>query len=89
MLTEENLYAQDIRGEFCFITEITDNVIKRDGVQISSSRHRGVVTPGSIDSSDVYQRTNVSGYSQAFQTIAGALWTDDLHTRYEAHLRAQ
>ena len=87
MLTKELQYQQDIRGEYCFITEITDTVIKDDGVQVSSTRHRGVVTPGSLVN-DTYTRTDVTGYSTAFQTIANALWNDELHARYEAHLRA-
>ena len=88
MLTEETTYSQDIRGEFCFINEITDTKILRDGVEITSTRHRGVVTPGSFDGT-TYTRTDITGYSTAFQAIANALWSDDLHSRYEAHLRAQ
>ena len=89
MLTEEITYAQDIRGEFCFINEITDTKILRNGVEAPglSTRHRGVVTPGSFDGT-TYTRTDITGYSTAFQAIANALWNDDLHTRYEAHLRA-
>ena len=87
MLTEEIQYQQDVRGEFCFITEITDTNILRDGTTVSSSRHRQVVTPGILNGG-TYTRTTTTGFSEAFQAIAGALWTDALHTAYEAHLRA-
>ena len=87
MLTENIRYEQDVRGEYCFINEITITEILRDGVKISDSKHRGVVTPGNLVNG-TYARTNVTGFSTAFQAIANALWTDELHQRYEAHLRA-
>ena len=87
MLTENIRYEQDVRGEFCFINEITITEILRDGTVISSGIHRGVVTPGTFDGT-TYTRTDVTGFSTAFQAIANALWTGELHTRYEAHLRA-
>ena len=86
MLTENIRYEQDVRGEFCFINEITISEILRDGVVVSSSKHRGVVTPGTFNGT-TYTRTDVTGYSTAFQAIAGVLWDDSLHSRYEQHLR--
>ena len=86
MLTENIRHEQDVRGEFCFINEITIIEILRDGTVISDSKHRGVVTPGSLVNG-TYTRTDVTGYSTAFQAIANALWNDELHTRYEQHLR--
>lgn len=88
-LTETVQYAQDIRGEFCSINEITDTIILRDGEEITSSRHRsGGKAAGSLVD-NVYVRTDITVFSQAYQNIASALWTDDLHTRLEAHLREQ
>ena len=87
-LTEQTTYKQQVNGDFMFITEIADTAILRNGIQVTSTRHRGVVTPG-VFNGTTYTRTDITGYSPAFQAIANALWTDDLHTAYEAHLRAQ
>ena len=46
--------------------------------------------PGSLDDATpaVYTRTDTSGFPTPIQHILAACWTDDLHTAYEAHLRA-
>lgn len=96
MLTETLTHSQDIRGEYCGINEITDTTIFRNNVQISTSRHRsGPIAAGSLTNSTdeaaidgkVYEITDVSAYSTAFQSIANALWTVDLHTAFEQNLR--
>ena len=43
--------------------------------------------PGRLDGTD-YVRTDITGFPASVQTILNAIWTDDVHTAYEAHLRA-
>lgn len=83
--------------EFYYISEVSTISIFRDGNKISDTEHRGVHYPGYLVGTPpnegeadtrTYTRTDVTGFSSAFQAIANALWTDELHQRYEAHLRA-
>ncbi len=57
----------------------TATVIERDGVEISRSFHRHVISP--LD--------DVSGESNEVQAIAAAVHTDDVKAAYQAHLDAQ
>lgn len=88
--------SYDIRGEYKSINEITDTAIVEDGVELSSSRHRGGrVLPGllvktSVDPAEetyVYSITDTSPYSSGVQELAITLWTVEIHEAYEAHLR--
>ena len=57
----------------------TATVIERDGVEISRSFHRHVVTPDA----------DISGESTEVQAICNAVHTDAIKTAYAAHLKAQ
>ena len=54
-------------------------MIERDGVEISRSFHRHVVTPDA----------DISGESTEVQAICNAVHTDAIKTAYAAHLKAQ
>ena len=56
----------------------TDTVIERDGVEISRTYHRHVVSPGD----------DVSGENAAVQTVANAVWTAEVIAAYEAAAEA-
>ena len=56
----------------------TDTVIERDGVEISRTYHRHVVSPGD----------DVSGENAAVQTVANAVWTAEGIAAYEAAAEA-
>ena len=47
--------------------------------------------PGRLDDATpaAYTRTDITGFPAPIQAILTACWSDDLHTVYEAHLRAQ
>lgn len=54
----------------------TANVVERDGVQIAKSFHRHILAPGS----------DVSGEDSKVQSIANAIWTDEVIAAYQASL---
>jgi hypothetical protein len=54
----------------------TDTVIERDGVEISRTYHRHVVSPGD----------DISGEDAAVQTVANAVHTDAVIAAYRASI---
>lgn len=54
----------------------TANIVERDGVQIAKSFHRHILAPGS----------DVSGEDTKVQSIANAIWTDEVIAAYQASL---
>ena len=79
-LTEETIIDKyEIVGEYKHIQCRHATVIMRDGVEISRSYHRHVISP--LD--------DVSGESAEVQSIAAAVHTDAVKAAYQAHLDAQ
>ena len=73
-LTKETKDDYEIRGEFKTIQKRTKISIMEDGAEISYKYHR---TSFMCDA-------DVSGESAELQALAGALWTDEIKTSYEA-----
>ena len=63
-------------------------VIKEDGVELTRSFHRKVLTPGTLDASDNLVDTNLSGEDADVQAICNAAWTAQVKTDYTAFLVA-
>ena len=63
-------------------------VIKEDGVELSRSFHRKVLTPGSLDASDNLVDTDISGEDADVQAICNAAWTTQVKADYKALLIA-
>ena len=79
-LTERTVEDKiEIVGQFKHIQVREATIIERDGVEISRSFHRHVISP--LD--------DVSGESNEVQAIAAAVHTDDVKAAYQAHLDAQ
>ena len=79
-LTETEVQDKiEIVGDFKHIQVRTAAVIKRDGVEISRSFSRHVVSPDA----------DVSGESAEVQAISAAVHTDAVKEAYAAHLAAQ
>jgi len=66
----------------------TATVIKEDGVELTRSFHRHVLTPGSLDASDNLIETTISGEDADVQAICNAAWTDQVKSDYKAFLIA-
>ena len=66
----------------------TATVIKEDGVELTRSFHRKVLTPGALDASDNLVDTNISGEDADVQAICNAAWTTQVKADYKAFLIA-
>lgn len=76
-LTEETVQDKiEIVGDFKHIQVRTATVIKRDGVEISRTFHRHVVTPDA----------DVSGESADVQALSAQFHTQEIKDAYAAHL---
>ena len=65
------------------------NIIKKDGVELTRSFHRKVLTPGTLDASDNLVDTDISGEDADVQAICNAAWTSQVKTDYTAFLVAE
>jgi len=63
-------------------------VIKKDGVELTRTYHRKVLTPGELDASDNLVDINISGEDADVQAIANAAWTTQVKADYKAFLIA-
>ena len=74
-LTERTVEDKiEIVGDHKHIQVRTATIIERDGVEISRSFHRHVLSPDQ----------DVTGESAEVQSIATALWTDEVKAAYAA-----
>ena len=63
-------------------------VIKKDGVELTRTFHRKVLTPGTLDTSDNLVETDISGEDADVQAICNAAWTTQVKADFKAHLIA-
>ena len=63
-------------------------IIKKDGVELTRTFHRKVLTPGTLDASDNLVDTDISGEDADVQAIANAVWTTQVKADYKAFLIA-
>ena len=63
-------------------------IIKKDGVELTRSFSRKVLTPGTLDASDNLVDTDISGEDADVQAICNAAWTSQVKTDYTAFLIA-
>ena len=69
----------EVVGEHKTIQVRTATVIKENGVELSRSFHRHVLTPG----------TDLSDQSEEVQGIADAVWNEDLIASYNEFIENQ
>ena len=62
--------------------------VLEDGTELSSSFHRHVVEPSTIDSGS-WADTDISGEDARVQAIATATWTSSVKTAYQEMVDAQ
>tara|TARA_B110000977_G_C10770944_1_gene374620 strand:+ start:260 stop:550 length:291 start_codon:yes stop_codon:yes gene_type:complete len=66
----------------------TATIIKEDGVELTRSFHRHVLTPFVSSQSDndswTHTDTDLSGEDVKVQAIANAVWTDDVKNAFKA-----
>ena len=78
----------EIVGIYKDVQIATDTVIKEDSVEISRSRHRHALQCGSLDASDNFVATDISGEDAEVQAVANAVWTDAVKTAWKNKLIA-
>ena len=61
-------------------------IIKKDGVELTRTFHRKVLTPGTLDASDNLVDTDLSGEDSDVRLIAQAAWSDQVKADYKAFL---
>jgi len=66
----------------------TATIIKEDGVELTRSFHRNVLTPGTLDESDNLVDTNISSEDADVQAICNAAWTTQVKADFKANLIA-
>ena len=66
----------------------TATVIKEDGVELTRSFSRKVLTPGTLDASDNLVAADISKEDSDVQAICNATWTDQVKADYKAFLIA-
>ncbi len=64
------------------------NIIEKDGIEISRLFQRHSLMPGTIDDSDNFVDTDISGEDADVQAICNAAWTQSVKDALKAHLIA-
>ncbi len=64
------------------------NVIKKDGTELTRSFERYVLHPGTLDASDNFVDTDLSGEPAEVSAICTAAWTTDVKAAWKAKLIA-
>jgi hypothetical protein len=63
-------------------------IIERDGVEVSRSFHRHALSCGTLDGSDNFVDTDISGEDADVQAICNAVWTQAVKDAWKANLIA-
>ena len=63
-------------------------IIEKDGVEVARSFHRHALNCGSLDESDNFVDTDISGEDADVQAICNAAWTQAVKDAYKANLIA-
>jgi hypothetical protein len=88
-ITKETEIAKiEVVGEYKAVQVASDTVIKEDGTEISRSRHRHVLHPGTLNASDALVDKDISGENAEVQAVANAVWTDAVKTAWKDKLIA-
>ena len=64
------------------------DIIEKDGVEVARSFHRHALVCGSIDGSNNWVDTDISGEDADVRAVCEAVWTDEVKQAYKAFLIA-
>ena len=88
-LTERSINDKiEVVGEYKIVQVRRADIIEKDGVEVARTFHRHVVVPGSVDDSDNWTDTDISGEDADVQAICNASWTQSVKDAYKSHLIA-
>ena len=72
---ETKIEKIEVVGDYKAVQVATDTIIKEDGAEISSKRHRHVLHPD----------MDISAEDAEVQAIANAAWTDDVKAAWQTY----
>ena len=78
----------EVVGQYKAVQVRKATVIKKDGVELTRSFERYVLHPGTLDASDNFVDTDLSGQPAEVSAIATAAWTTDVKAAWKAKLIA-
>ena len=78
----------EVVGQYKAVQVRKATVIKKDGTELTRSFERYVLHPGTIDDSDNFVDTDLSGEPAEVSAICTAVWTTDVKTAWKAKLIA-
>tara|TARA_R100000406_G_scaffold27586_1_gene17749 strand:- start:1117 stop:1401 length:285 start_codon:yes stop_codon:yes gene_type:complete len=78
----------EVVGQYKAVQVRRADIIERDGVEVTRSFHRHVLTCGSLNDSNELVDTDISGEDADVQAICNAVWTQSVKDAYRAHLIA-
>ena len=88
-LTESIEYDKiEVVGQYKAVQVRKATVIKKDGVELTRSFERYVLSPGTLDGSDNLVDTDISAEPAEVQAICNAVWTDSIKAAWKANLIA-
>ena len=85
---ETEVGSIEVVTEYKHIQVRTDTVVKEDGKELSRRYHRHVVNSGTIDESDNFVDTDISGEDATVQAVANVVWTQAVKDAWKAFLIA-
>ena len=78
----------EVVGQYKTIQVRRADIVERDGVEIARSYHRHSLQCGTIDDSDNFVDTDISGEDADVQAICNAAWTQSVKDAWKANLIA-
>ena len=78
----------EVVGQYKTIQVRRAEIIEKDGVEVARSFHRHVLSCGTIDESDNFVDTDISGEDADVQAICNAAWTQSVKDALKAKLIA-
>ena len=78
----------EVVGQYKVVQVRKATVIKKDGKELTRSFERYVLQPGTLDASDNFVDTDLSGEPAEVSAIATAAWTTDVKAAWKAKLIA-
>jgi len=78
----------EVVGQYKAVQVRKATVIKKDGTELTRSFHRYVLQPGTLDDSDNFVDTDLSGEPAEVSAICTAVWTTDIKNAWKAKLIA-
>jgi len=78
----------EIVGQYKAVQVRRADIIEKDGVEVARSFQRHALSCGTIDGSDNFVDTDISGEDADVQAICNAAWTQSVKDAYKAFLIA-